>query len=58
VTILPEPGIGYPANRCQARTLGRHGTLHPGETIEYAITAVVYEGRERVTGISPLGEDS
>jgi hypothetical protein len=52
-TILPEPGIGYPADLEQAWINGRHGTLHPGETVTFAVTVVVYEGRDQVTGISP-----
>lgn len=57
-TILPEPGVGYPADLTQARITGRHGTLHPGETVEFAVTAVVFEAgagcRMGVTDI-PMG---
>jgi hypothetical protein len=57
-TILPEPGVGYPADLSRARAMGRHGVLRPGETVEFAVTAVVFAGLDRVTDISPSGEVS
>lgn len=55
-TILPEPGVGYPADLTQARIAGRHGTLAPGKTVEYAVTAVVFEGHGPVGAISAAGD--
>lgn len=43
-TILPEPGVGYPADLAQARAAGRQTMLLPGETVEYRVTAAVVVG--------------
>jgi hypothetical protein len=45
-TILPEPGVGYPADLIQARVAGRLGRLDSGEVVEYALTVMIDQGRD------------
>ena len=52
---LVEPWTGYPSPLDEAVQAGRARVLEPGETQRTDVTAVIYDGVEQVTGLSPAG---
>ncbi len=50
-----EPATGYPIDLPEAAANGRCSRLRPGEVLETAVTAVVFDGRDAVGGIAPDG---
>ncbi|MGC3992653.1 MAG: hypothetical protein QM779_00735 [Propionicimonas sp.] len=56
VAVL-EPCTGVGLSVAEGQADGRHRSLAPGETLRTALSAVVYRGLRRVTGISGHGID-
>jgi len=54
-TVVLEPCTGYPVSVNDGAERGTHRTLQPGERLETAVTAVVYEGFAAVGGIDAEG---
>ena len=41
-TILPEAGVGYPADLCEAAQAGTSGVLGVGETVAYEVSITIW----------------
>lgn len=41
-TLLPEPGVGYPADLCEAVNAGTSGVLGVGETVEFEVQVAIW----------------
>ncbi len=54
-TVILEPGVGWPSDLDKARANGSARVIAPGETTEFAITMVAYEGVGRVEDIGRDG---
>ncbi len=55
---IVEPATGYPVDLAEASGAGTCSRMQPGEVLETAITAVVFDDREAVGGIAPDGSVS
>jgi hypothetical protein len=52
---LVEPWTGYPSPLDEAVRAGQARVLEPGQTQSTEVTAVIYDGVEQVTRLSPDG---